>query len=99
MTRIDRQGGWVGMLVLLLALLVVAWLSKDALTKYGVVPGGQTKVVPGGAPAERATAPVGSAVERLDPAAGTPAPSSAIEKARGLEETLKRGAETRGGQN
>ena len=98
MTRIDRQGGWVGMLVLLIALLVVAWLSKDALTKYGMAPGSQTKAVPGGTPAERAE-PVGSGVERLDPGGHTPAPSSAIEKARGLEETLKRGAETRGGQN
>ncbi|MCC6193645.1 MAG: hypothetical protein IT518_04175 [Burkholderiales bacterium] len=35
------QGGWVGMVALLLALLVVAWLAKDALTKYGLVPGTQ----------------------------------------------------------
>ena len=30
------QQGWVGLLVLLLAILIVAWLSKDALLSYGL---------------------------------------------------------------
>ena len=37
-----RQGGWVGMLVILLALVIVAYLAKDALTKYGIVPDMET---------------------------------------------------------
>ena len=32
-----KQGGWVGMVALLIALLIVAWLAKDALKKYGLV--------------------------------------------------------------
>ena len=35
--RIGRQGGWVGLIVILLALVIVAWLSKDALKKYGLM--------------------------------------------------------------
>ena len=33
--RKGRQGGWVGLVVILLALAIVAWLSKDALKQYG----------------------------------------------------------------
>lgn len=94
----NRQGGWAGMLMLLLALLVVAWLSKDALMKYGMIPSGETTVIRAGTPAERAHAPAGSAVERLDPTGAVPAPTNAIERARGVEETMKRGAEKRAGQ-
>ncbi len=35
--RRSREGGWVGMVVLLLALLIVAWLAKDALKSYGLM--------------------------------------------------------------
>jgi hypothetical protein len=96
-SRIDRQGGWVGMLVLLLALLIVAWLSKDALVKYGMMSDTETTVTRAGTPAERARASGGSAVERVDPTGAAPAPTNAIERARGVEETMKRGAESRGG--
>ena len=34
-----RQGGWVGLIVILLALVIVALLAKDALKQYGLVPG------------------------------------------------------------
>ena len=37
--RIGRQGGWVGLIVILLALAIVAWLSKDALKQYGLLSG------------------------------------------------------------
>ena len=30
------QRGWIGLVALLLALLVVAWLGKSALTSYGL---------------------------------------------------------------
>ncbi len=32
--RIGRQGGYVGLIVLLLAVLIVGWLAKDALKAY-----------------------------------------------------------------
>lgn len=37
--RIGRQGGWVGLIVILLALAIVAWLAKDALKQYGLLSG------------------------------------------------------------
>ena len=36
--RGGRQGGWVGMIAVLLALLIVAWLARDALKQYALVP-------------------------------------------------------------
>ena len=94
----NRQGGWVGMIVLLLALLIVAWLSKDALLKYAMMPGAETTVIRAGSPAERARTPAGSAVEQLDPTLSAPVPTNAIERARGVEDTMKRGAESRAGK-
>ena len=40
--RPGRQGGWVGLVCILIALAIVAWLSKDALMKYGMLPGTTT---------------------------------------------------------
>ena len=37
-----RQGGWVGLVVILVALVIVAFLAKDALKKYGLVPSAST---------------------------------------------------------
>ena len=37
MRRFRRaQQGWIGLVALLLAILIVAWLSKSALTSYGL---------------------------------------------------------------
>lgn len=44
----SRQRGWAGLVVLLLALLIVGFLAKDALMKYGL--SGSTVV---GAPASK----------------------------------------------
>jgi len=37
--RIGRQRGFLGLIVILIALLIVAWLSMDALKAYGVMSG------------------------------------------------------------
>ena len=86
------QRGWVGMVVLLLALVVVAWLAKDALTKYGLVPDMETVQKRSGPPAT-------GAVESTDATAATPAPKSPIEAARNLEKSLQQQSEKRGGGN
>ncbi len=96
--RIDRQRGWVGMLVILIALAIVAWLSKDALLKYGMLAGGgatTTTTVKGGAatPGERTGSAAAGAVERMDPTGSVPAPTNAIERARGVEGMVKGAAE------
>jgi hypothetical protein len=80
--RLDRQRGWAGLLALLLALAIVAWLARDALHKYGMVP-----TTPGVAPA----AGPGTAGE------SEPAPRSPLDAARGLESTLRQQEDKRSG--
>jgi hypothetical protein len=94
--RIERQRGWVGMIVILIALAIVAWLSKDALLKYGMLSGmGGTTVVKSGAatPGERTGAGVAGADAGVDPTTTVPTPAAAMERARALEGEMKRAAE------
>ena len=86
--RIGRQRGFLGLIVILIALLIVAWLSMDALKEYGVMSG--TGPSPKSAPAaERARGSgVGSSESREVPTA-TPAPVNALDKARGLEGAVR----------
>jgi hypothetical protein len=86
-----RQRGWVGLLVILLALLIVAWLAKDALKAYGLSSTGE-----GGPAGSRPRA------ERLNPgvagaeADGAPStPMTPLERARSVEGTLQRDADER----
>jgi hypothetical protein len=91
---IGRQGGWAGLVVLLLALVIVAVLAKDALKQYGLVPGagGSTKA---GTPGERARAPGAIGAEAIDLGAAPSAPANALERARGVEDMVKRQADER----
>ena len=92
--RIDRQGGWIGLVVILLALVIVAMLAKDALKQYGLVPGAEPPAR-AGSPGERARAPAASAVDAIDVSPTPVAPTAPIERARGLEESVRRQAEER----
>jgi hypothetical protein len=86
-----RQRGWVGLVVLLLALVIVAVLAQTALKHYGLL-------APSGAPAvntsAREQATDGSG--QLDSATTTP--RNAIERARGVENTVRRQADELGKQ-
>ena len=78
--RIPRraEGGWVGLLVLLLALLIVAFLSRSALEQY--LGGGVT----------RATAAAGMSGSPDPNVASTPVPSRApLERARAVEDLVQ----------
>jgi len=75
-----RQRGWVGLVVILLALVIVALVAKTALKQYGLVDD-PSKV-------QRATAP--GATETEQAAAVTP--RNALERARGVENMVKQGA-------
>jgi hypothetical protein len=76
-----RQRGWIGLLVVLVALLIVAWLAQSALRQYGLL---------GAAPSAKTGA---AAKASSDEAATPPTPLNAMERARGVEQTVKQGAE------
>jgi hypothetical protein len=84
MRKPHREGGW-GLLIVLLALALVAFLARDALTAYlgGVV----RPVTP--APSHSAQDPPREA------APSEPSMQRPVERARGVEDTVARGAEAR----
>jgi hypothetical protein len=75
----SRQGGWVGIIVLLLAVVIVGLLGKTLLQQMGLV---------GGSPKERAVARPGNVQTELV----TPSPVNALERARGLEQSVQQQA-------
>ena len=76
-----RQRGWVGLVVLLVALVIVAMLAKTALQQYGLTGKATT--------ASQAT-PVGQAPQDLTTA---PAPVDAMQRARGVEQSVQQQAD------
>ena len=89
-----RQRGWVGLVVILLALVVVAILAKDALKQYGLVPGAAVSTR-AATPGERARAPAAAGVESADAGAAPASPAAALDRARGVEDMVKRQADER----
>jgi len=85
---IGRQRGFLGLIVILVALLIVAWLSMDALKAYGVMSGvgPSPKPAPAAEPA-RGPGIAGTDSREITPA--TPAPMNALDKARGLESAVR----------
>ena len=94
-TSRDRQRGWAGLVVTLIVLAIVAWLAKDQLKAYGLIPGNAV-ATKAGTPGERARAPGAMGIETLDVEAAPPSAGSALERARGVEEMVKKQAEERG---
>ncbi|MEO8675897.1 MAG: hypothetical protein ABI569_09975 [Casimicrobiaceae bacterium] len=91
--RIGKQGGWVGLIVILLALAIVAWLSKDALKQYGLLSGPGKAVEPTGM--QRSPTPAAVADS---PGGATPSFQAPMERARGVEDTVRRAAESQSRQ-
>jgi len=86
-----RQRGWAGLVMILVALAIVAFLAKDALKGYGL--GSRPDVVTKAAtPAARARALGAGGVEALDPGSAPAAPASALERARGVEDMIRQQA-------
>jgi hypothetical protein len=70
----ERQRGWA-LLIALIALAIVAYLARDALTHYF-------------SSVTSASRPQGRLPPPADDAAATPAPRAPVERARGAEATV-----------
>jgi hypothetical protein len=79
-----HQRGWVGLVVLLLALVIVAFLAQTALKRYGLLPDERAPTKTAGPRGVGPTTPM-----VIDPTGATPAPRNAIERGRGLESSLQ----------
>ena len=77
----------MGLVVVLIALVIVAVLAQTLLKTYGLLPGPDAAVKAG----PRGVGAVGPAP--IDPAVATPAPTTPIERARGMEQQLQRDAQ------
>jgi hypothetical protein len=80
-----RQRGWAALVVLLVVVVIVAFLSRDALLKYL----GPAQTVQRAGPGTR-----------VEPAPGevtAPAPANAMDRARGLQDSLQKESARRGG--
>jgi hypothetical protein len=87
---VDRERGWVGLIALLIALVIVAMLAQTVLKTYGLLPGAETSAKAG------SRVPGAAAPAEIDPTAATPAPNTPIERARGLEQQVQRDAQELG---
>ena len=96
--RIGRQGGWVGLIGMLLALAIVAWLYGDALKAYLLPPSPPPASIKTGTPGAAARAVGGIGPVDVDVSSSTGSPQTAIDRARGVEDTVKRQAEQRANQ-
>jgi hypothetical protein len=80
--------------MILVALVIVAVLAKDALKAYGL--GSSPKATAkAGTPGERARAPGAIGAEAVDMDSAPTAPASALERARGVEDMVKQQAAER----
>ena len=88
--RIGRQRGFLGLIVILIALLIVAWLSMDALKQYGVMSGTAVAAEGRAGRGTRARTRCRRAPSRAGASTtATPAPMNALDKARGLEGAVR----------
>jgi hypothetical protein len=87
----SRQRGWIGLIGLLLALVIVALLAQKLLKTSGLIqdtePGAKSTASRGvRGPGEASPAPI-------DATEATPAPSAAIERARAVESAVQQQAQ------
>lgn len=90
---ISRQRGWIGLIVILLALLIVAVLAQTALKRYGMLGEDRTTTKTAGPRGVGATTPI-----ELDPTGASVTPANAVERARGLESSLQQQTQKMGEQ-
>jgi hypothetical protein len=88
-----RQRGWVGLIVILLALAVVALLGRTVLREMGLL-GARPPVAQTGEPGRLPS----GAQPAAEPASATPSSSAPIDRARAVEGMVLQGAAERGRQ-
>jgi hypothetical protein len=92
-----RQRGWVGIIVLLLALVIVAVLAQTVLKQSGLL-GGFDQRSQSARPGETARGPGAIAPAPIDATTATPTPANALERARGLESEMQQQTQDRSKQ-
>ena len=90
----EHQRGWVGIVVLLLALVIVAVIAQTVIKQYGLL-GGLDQRLQTARPGEAPRAPGAVAPAAIDPTT-TPVPANALERARGLESVVQKQAQDLG---
>ena len=90
----SRQGGWIGLVVMLVGLVIVAFLAKEALKQYGLLPGKPT-AERAATPGERARAAGAVGLDAADLDSVPQVPGAALDRARGIEDMVRRRADER----
>jgi hypothetical protein len=80
----NNQRGWVALIGILLALVIIAVLSQTLLKRMGLLSEDRVTTKTAGQRGPGPTGPV-----PIDPTGATPMPGSAIERAKGLESSLQ----------
>jgi len=91
MRTLRRQRGWLGLIGLLLALVIVAVLAQKVLKTYGLLPGAEPGAKSAAERGPRGPGDISPAP--LDATGVTPTPAAAIERARGLESAVQQQAQ------
>jgi hypothetical protein len=81
------QRGWLGLIGLLLALVIVAVLMQRVLKTYGLLSGAEP-----GTKTAAPRGPGGISAAPADPTLVAPTPGAALERARGLESAVQQQA-------
>jgi hypothetical protein len=81
------QRGWLGLIALLIALVIIAVLAQTVLRSYGMLGGGEHTAKAG------ARVPGAAAPADVDATQATSSITAPIERARGLEQQVQRDAQ------
>ena len=90
------SAGGSGLIALLIAVLIVAWLAKDALRDYGLLPAQDEEAVESREPTGLQRSPTPAAVSESPPGGASTSYQRPLERARSVESTVTRGAEAQG---
>ena len=82
-----RQRGWAGLIGLLIALLIVAWLGRTLLVR--LLPEAATASDAAKSQHAGNRVPGGASPADVDVTTATPAPRNELERARGLESAVR----------